>query len=168
MAPGRCGGNFQCVNFKRFSGVDIWVFVEKFLQDYSAISFDSGNGLVPSGNKPPPEPILIKFVAKPWLPEPIFTYWWLNKIQWNLNLKKKIPNLSFMTINLKLLSAKWQPFWSDLNVLFTDSGSRNCSQIRRVFRKSGKPEEAGAALRNCKWYGTLVNSLRPSDVYMHQ
>ena len=74
MAPGKGRDNFQCVNFKCFSGVDNWIFAEKLLQDCSAISFDSGYGLVPSGNKPLPEPILIKFGAKPWLPESNFTY----------------------------------------------------------------------------------------------
>ena len=67
LAPGKCKRNFRHVIFKQILVIDdwgisceialIWMSLD-FTDDQSTLNIGSGNGLVPTGNKPLPEPML--------------------------------------------------------------------------------------------------------------
>ena len=80
LTPGRCGCNLKSVMFKLISRIDILsisceIAPRWMPQDliWWLVNIGSGNGLVPSGNKPLPEPMLTKiFVVtrSQWVNEP--------------------------------------------------------------------------------------------------
>ena len=74
LAPGKFEWNFSYVIFKRILVIDGWdISCEIFLLwismdlKWRSVNIGSGNGLVPSGNKPLPEPMLtqISLVTRP-------------------------------------------------------------------------------------------------------
>ena len=65
LCPGRCGSDFQYVNFKHNLGIDILSIQENITQEWmpedlvdGKFNIGSGDGLVLSGNKPSPAPVL--------------------------------------------------------------------------------------------------------------
>ena len=82
-----------------------------------SVNIGSGNGLVPSGNKPLPEPMLTKIFVDHMVSlgpnelkqcQSIINWTIGNKLQWNFNRNQYI----FIPENvyLKMLSVKWRPF----------------------------------------------------------
>ena len=73
LAPGRFELNFMYVILKLILVTDVWgiscrialIWIATGLHWWS-VNIDSGNGLVPSGNKPLPEPMLTKIPVTIW------------------------------------------------------------------------------------------------------
>ena len=72
LSPGRSACDFECVNFKHSLGIDL-EYSSKYCTGINTIgscwywvNIGSGNGLVPSGNKPLPEPILTQIYVTMW------------------------------------------------------------------------------------------------------
>ena len=71
---------------------------------WNLVNLGSGNGLVP-----------VRCQAE--LPEPILAYCYLDLLeQTSVKSELKIHKFSFKKLYLKMLSAKWPPFYSGLNV----------------------------------------------------
>ena len=71
LAPGKFERNFRHVIFKQILVIDGWgISCEIALNvtglHWWSVNIGSGNGLVPSGNKPLPEPMLIKISNAIW------------------------------------------------------------------------------------------------------
>ena len=72
LAPGKCGNNFKIVISNSFYELIPWAFPEKLLRGechrtpLMIINIGSGNGLVPSGNKPLPDPMLTQIYVPIW------------------------------------------------------------------------------------------------------
>ena len=71
LAPGRCGSNFKSVNFEhmlwiKFMNPSVKLFWGECHRTPLMLNQCSGNGLVPSGNKLLPEPMLTQIYATKW------------------------------------------------------------------------------------------------------
>ena len=72
LAPGRCCCNRKLINFKVISSIDLEHILCNYLQVNATrphlwlVKLGSDNGLVPSGNKPLPEPMLTQFFVAIW------------------------------------------------------------------------------------------------------
>ena len=74
LAPGKSERNFRHVIFKQNLVIDGWgisceialIWMSLDFYGWWSVNIDSGNGLVPSGNKPLPEPMLIKISNAKW------------------------------------------------------------------------------------------------------
>ena len=81
VIPGRCGCNLKYASYILIS----WVFPEKLLScqchrtHWWWVNIGSGNGLVPSGNKPLPEPMLTHIYVTVWRHYPTMSSFVINK-----------------------------------------------------------------------------------------
>ena len=71
LAPGRCGSNFKLFIFKLISMIDFLsisynIAISCIAQDWWLVNNDSGNSLVPSGNKSLHEPMLTQIYVTIW------------------------------------------------------------------------------------------------------
>ena len=67
LAPGRCGVDFKSITSLKFiSWIDNLSNEDATEPHWWKVNIDSGNGLVPSGNKPLPEPMLTKIYDGIW------------------------------------------------------------------------------------------------------
>ena len=68
LAPGRCECNIKLAIFKLKSRIDfLSIFCEIALRRMHWFNIGSGNGLLPSGNKPLTEPVLTQIYGAIWL-----------------------------------------------------------------------------------------------------
>ena len=68
LSPGRCGWDFKSANVKHNLGIDIMSIQVPGMNarepQWWHVNIGSGDGLVPSGNKPLPESVLAKISRK--------------------------------------------------------------------------------------------------------